>query len=447
MRLAALAATIALTALPLHAEEVSDFTLENGLQVVVIEDHRAPLAVQMLWYKVGSADETAGKSGIAHYLEHLMFQGTEHLAPGEFSATVEALGGDDNAFTTWDTTSYFQRIAAEHLPRMMEMEADRMRGLLLTENDATTELQVILEERSQRTDTDPGALFSEQRRAAQYMNHRYGVPIIGWRQEMEGLTREDAVAFYRRFYAPNNAVLVIAGDVDPAEVKRLAETYYGPIAPTEGLAPRVRPQEPPHLAERRLTMADDRVAQPYVIRTYLAPERDPGDQKTAAALTFLAELLGGSGTTSVLARALQFDAQKAVWAEASYDGDAVDDTVFSIAAMPLPGVSLPDLEAALDAELARFLAEGVDLAEFERLRTQLRAAQIFARDEVENLARRYGEGLSNGLTLEDIRTWPEVLQAVTPEDVMAAARLVLDRRNAVTGYLVHDAAAAGEGQP
>jgi zinc protease len=447
MRLVPLFAAFVLTALPLRADPVTDFTLPNGLQVVVIEDHRAPLAVQMIWYRVGAADEPPGKSGIAHYLEHLMFQGTDKLAPGEFSATVEALGGDDNAFTAWDHTAYFQRVAAEHLPKMMEMEANRMRGLLLTEEDAATELQVILEERSERTDSDPGSQFTEERYAAQFMNHPYGIPIIGWRHEIEGLTRQDAVDFYRRHYAPNNAVLIVAGDVDPDAVRQLAEQHYGPIGPTEGLGPRVRPMEPPQRAERRLSMADGRVAQPYVIRTYLAPPREPGDQKTAAALTFLAELLGGSATTSVLARALQFDDPKAVWTSAFYDGTAMDYATFGLAVVPVPGVTLAEAEAAMDAVVAKFLEEGVDPEDFARLKTQFKASEIYAMDDVDGRARRYGEAMMTGLSPEDVEAWPEVLQAVTPEDVVAAARLVFDRRNAVTGYLMKDAVEAGEVLP
>jgi zinc protease len=444
---AALALSLALPAAG-AAEDVTAFTLDNGLEVVVIEDHRAPLAVQMLWYRVGAADEPPGKSGIAHYLEHLMFQGTDRLAPGEFSATVERLGGDDNAFTSWDYTAYFQRIAAEHLPRMMEMEANRMRGLLLTPEDAATELRVILEERSQVVDSDPGAVFAEQRRAAAYLNHPYGTPIIGWRHEMEGLTRQDALDFYRRFYAPNNAVLVIAGDVETAAVRALAERHYGPIPPTPELPARQRPEEPPQLAERRVTMHDARVAQPYLIRSYLAPERDAGAQAEAAALTFLAALLGGNATTSTLARALQFgDAPVAVWTSAGYDGTALDSGSLSFVVMPVPGVDLATAEAALDRVLAEFLQTGPDPAEFERIRTQLRAAEIYARDDVEAAARRYGEALTTGLTVRDVQDWPALLQAVTPEDVMAAARRVLDRRQAVTGHLDRPpaAAAAGEG--
>ncbi|NUB44922.1 insulinase family protein [Fertoebacter nigrum] len=425
-------------ALPLHAETVTDFTLPNGLEVVVIEDHRAPVVTQMIWYRAGAADEPEGHSGIAHFLEHLLFKGTDTLAPGEFSDTVEAQGGDDNAFTSWDYTAYFQRVAADRLELMMQMEADRMRNLRLTEEDVATERQVILEERSQRTDSDPAALFGEQRRAAQYMNHRYGVPIIGWRHEMEQLSRDDALAFYQRFYAPNNAVLVIAGDVEPEAVRALAEKHYGPLKPTEGLLPRNRPVEPPQLAERRLTYADGRVAQPYVMRTYLAPERNPGAQQQAAALTMLAEVLGGSGTTSVLARALQFGDAKAVYTSAFYDGSSLDQGTFGLAIVPVPGVSLQEAEDAMDAVVAQFLKDGVEPEAFARIKTQLRAADIYARDNVDGLARRYGEALTTGLTVQDVQDWPAILQAVTPEDVMAAAEMVLDRRRAVTGWLMQD---------
>ncbi|WP_431298043.1 M16 family metallopeptidase [Tabrizicola sp. BL-A-41-H6] len=417
------------------AETVTNFQLENGLDVVVIEDHRAPVVVNMVWYRVGAADEPAGHSGIAHFLEHLMFKGTEKIAPGDFSAIVEAQGGNDNAFTSWDYTAYFQRVAADRLDLMMEMEADRMRNLRLTEDDVTTERQVILEERAQRTDSSPGALLSEQMRAAQFLNHPYGVPIIGWRHEMEQLSREDALTYYQRFYAPNNATLVVAGDVTPDAVRAMAEKHFGPLKPSEGITPRVRPQEPPQLSERRLSLADERVSEPYVMRTYLAPERDPGDQKDAAALTILAELLGGSGQTSVLARALQFDSQIAVYSTAYYDGTSIDDATFGFVVVPVPGVTLPDAEAAMDKVLATFLKDGPDADAFERIKTQIRANEIYAKDDVQGLARTYGEELSIGLSLADIQGWDEALGAVTIDDVRAVAAKVLDRRNAVTGYL------------
>lgn len=420
---------------PALAEKVTDFTLPNGLQVVVIEDHRAPVVTQMVWYKVGAADEAPGHSGIAHFLEHLMFKGTDDVPSGQFSAIVEAQGGSDNAFTSWDYTAYFQRVAADRLDMMMKLESDRMRDLRLTEDDVTTERQVILEERNQRTDSDPSALFGEQTRAAQFLNHPYGIPIIGWRHEMEQLSREDALDFYQTYYAPNNAILVVAGDVQPDAVKQLAETHYGPLKPTGNLPVRERPQEPPQRAERRLAMADPQIAQPYVSRSYLAPARKSGDQKQAAALAVLAELLGGSGTTSVLAKALAFDNPKAVYVSAIYEGEALDSTLFGLAIAPVPGVSLDEAEAAMDGVIAQFLADGVDPAALERIKTQIRAAQIYGMDNAEGLAQRYGEALAVGLTVEDVKAWPDVLQAVTADDVMAAANLVLNRDNAVTGHL------------
>jgi zinc protease len=430
------AALVLTLALPAAADPVTSFALDNGLKVVVIEDHRAPVVVQMIWYRVGAADEPPGHSGIAHFLEHLMFKGTEKIAPNAFSGIVEAQGGDDNAFTSWDYTAYFQRIAADRLDMVMEMEADRMRNLRLTEEDVATEREVILEERAQRTDSSPGALLMEQMRAAQFMNHPYSIPIIGWRHEMEMLDRKDALSYYERFYAPNNATLVVAGDVTPDEVRVLAEKHYGPIEPSAGIAPRDRPQEPPQIAERRITYADERVSEPYVSRTYLAPERDPGDQKTAAALTVLAELLGGDGQTSVLARKLQFDRQIAVYTAAYYDGSSIDDATFGLIVVPAPGVTLEAAEAEMDLVLAEFVSGGPDPAALERIRTKVRANEIYARDSVETLAQRYGEGLSIGLTVADIETWDEALSAVTEADVMAAAKLVLDRGKAVTGWLV-----------
>ncbi len=433
--LVALALWGAAVAAPAVAETVSDFTLPNGLEVVVIEDHRAPVVVQMVWYKTGSADEAPGHSGIAHFLEHLMFKGTPTTGPGEFSATVEAQGGNDNAFTSYDYTAYFQRVAADRLDLMMKLEADRMRNLILTDEVVNPERQVILEERSQRIDSDPGSLLQEQAGAAQFLNHPYGIPVIGWRHEMEQLSRKDALDHYAKFYAPNNAVLVVAGDVMPDAVRKMAEAHYGPLKPSEGITPRIRPQEPPQLAERRLSMADPRVSQPVLIRTYLAPERNPGDQKQAAALEYLAALLGGSGTTSVFARALQFETQVAVYSSAFYDGTTIDPTTFGLVVVPVPGKTLDEAEAAMDSTIAKFLKDGVDAKAFARIKTQLLASDIYARDNTDGLARRYGAALSVGLSIKDVQDWPQILQDVTPDDVMAAANLVLNRNHAVTSRL------------
>jgi zinc protease len=434
-----LRAALALLLLPggaaLAGAKVTTFTLANGLEAVVIEDHRAPVVTHMVWYKVGAADEERGKSGLAHFLEHLMFKGTDEIPEGAFSKIVAANGGQDNAFTSRDYTGYFQRIASDRLELVMRMEADRMRDLVLSEAVVLPERDVILEERNSRIENDPGALFAEQREAAQFLNHPYGIPIIGWRHEMETLTREDALAFYRRYYAPDNAILVVAGDVDPAEVRRLAERHFGVLAPSPGLPPRVRPQEPPQLAPRRLAMSDPRVAQPYVVRSYLAPERNAGDQRRAAALTILAELLGGSGVTSVLGQELQVKQKIALSAGAFYDATSLDPATFGVYVVPVPGTSLAAAEAALDRVLADFIAKGPDPAHLDRVRAQLRAAEIYAQDSQMGLARRYGAALASGLTIADVESWPDELGAVTAAEVVAAAGEVLVPGHSVTGWL------------
>ncbi|APX21445.1 MAG: insulinase family protein [Rhodobacteraceae bacterium] len=441
-KLAAALAALCLTALPVLAQDqetedqVTTFTLDNGLEVVVIEDHRAPVVSHMVWYRAGSADETPGSSGVAHFLEHLLFKGTDTLDPGEFSKIVAQNGGTDNAFTSYDQTAYYQRVAADRLGLMMEMEADRMVNLRLDEEDILTERDVIIEERNMRVENDPSALMREQLGATLYLNHRYGIPIIGWRDEMETLDLDAAYDFYHRFYAPNNAILIVAGDVTPDEVKALAEEHYGPLeANPEVGAPRARPQEPEQTAERRLIFRDPRVAQPYVMRRYLAPERDPGDQREAAALTLLDQVLGG-GQTSVLTRELQFDRKVAVYTGAFYDGTSYDDSSFGLVVVPSTGVSLEEAEAALDETLADFIETGVDPEQLERIKFQLRADRIYARDNVQSLSRRYGSALTSGLTVEDVQAWPEVLQSITPEEIVEAAKKVFDRKQSVTGYLM-----------
>ncbi len=434
--LAALCALLIAAALPAAAEnDVTAFTLENGMQVVAIEDHRAPVAVHMVWYKTGSADETPGISGVAHFLEHLMFKGTGTLAPGEFSATVARNGGRDNAFTSYDYTAYFQRVAADRLELMMRMESDRMTNLRLDPDTVATERDVIVEERNQRVETSPGSLFREQMGAAQYLNHRYGLPVIGWMHEIRALGHDDALGFYRTYYAPNNAVLVVAGDVEPDEVRRLAEKYYGVIPANPDLPPRLRPEEPPQIAERRLVLRDARVGQPYVSRSYLVSERDSGDQREAAALTVLAEALGG-GNTSILAERLQFDERLAVYTGAYYGGTSLDDTTFGITVAPAPGVTLERAEAAMDAVLAEVAETGIDPDQLARIKMQVQAHEIYARDDVGQLANRYGQALTQGLTVADVEAWPGVLQSVTAEEVRAAARTLLDRDRSVTGWLM-----------
>ncbi|MDA5556740.1 M16 family metallopeptidase [Shimia sp. MMG029] len=422
---------------PLKAADdlVTTYELENGMQVVVVEDHRAPVVMHMVWYKAGSADEQPGVSGIAHFLEHLMFKGTDTMESGEFSSTVAANGGRDNAFTSYDVTAYHQRVASDRLELMMRMESDRMVNLRIGEEEILTEREVIIEERNQRVENNPGALFREQLTAAQYLNHRYGIPVIGWRHEMEALDMDDALSFYETYYAPNNAILIVAGDVEPEDVKVLADQYYGVIPANPDLPSRLRPSEPPQSSARRMVFYDARVAQPYVTRSYLAPERNSGDQRKAAALTLLAELLGG-GQTSVLSQKLQFETKQSVYAGSWYRGTSLDATTFNLIMVPAPGIGMQEAEDAMDEAVAEFMAEGVDAAHLDRLKMQLRASQVYERDSVESVANRYGRGLTSGLTIADIQEWPEILQSITSEDIMAAAEEVFDLRTSVTGWLL-----------
>lgn len=434
-------AALVLAALPARAETpVTTFTLDNGMDVVVIEDHRAPVVQHMVWYRAGSADEPVGASGVAHFLEHLMFKATDTLESGEFSATVAANGGRDNAFTSYDYTAYHQRVAADRLELMMTMEADRMRNIRLTPEDIATERDVILEERNQRTDSNPRSLFGEQMNATLFLNHRYGQPVIGWRHEMETLDMDDVMKFYDIHYAPNNATLVVSGDVTPDQVREMAERHYGPIPENVDLPERFRTQEPPHRAARRVLFEDQRVAQPYVSRQYLAAERNAGDQQKAAALTLLAEVLGGS-VTSVLAERLQFDTKEALYTGAFYNGNTVDSRTFGLVIVPTEGTTLEQAEAALDREVAAFLENGIDAAQLDRIKMQVRASEIYARDDVNALANRYGRALSIGLTVDDVQSWNQIIQDTTEDEIMAAAREVFNMKNSVTGWITKPAEA------
>jgi zinc protease len=417
--------------------------LDNGLDIVVIEDHRAPVVTHMVWYRNGSADDPLGKSGIAHFLEHLMFKGTKTNPQGKFSEMIADFGGQENAFTANDYTAYFQRVAKEHLPVCMDYEADRMKNLVLSDEVVGPERDVVLEERRMRTDSDPSDQLNEAVQAALYTHHPYGKPIIGWNHEIESLDRHDALAYYDRFYTPENAILVVAGDVDPKDVIGLAQKIYGAI-PARGEPPRrVRPKEPAPRAHRLVTLADPKVEQPSHQRVYLVPSYRTGAPREAGALEVLAHLLGG-GQTSLLFKILVMQEKLAVGAGAHYQGTAVDDTRFYIFAVPAPGVTLERLDAAIDAVLAKVAAEGFDPADLARAKTRLIADAVYAQDNQATLARWYGASLATGLSLEDVARWPERIEAVTAEDVRKAA-LWLDKKRAVTGFLLPDDA-KGDGR-
>jgi zinc protease len=419
------------------APDISHFVLPNGLEVVVIPDHRVPVVTHMVWYKVGSADEPPGLSGVAHFLEHLMFKGTEKNPAGKFSQVLATLGGQENAFTSTDYTGYFQRVAREHLGTVMAFEADRMTGLVLTDANVLPERDVVLEEYNMRVANSPDARLGEQVAAALYLNHPYGRPVIGWHHEIEKLDREEALAFYRRFYAPNNAIVVVAGDVEADEVRKLAEETYGKIARRPDIGPRHRPQEPDIKAIRHVTLADPRVAQPNMQRAYLVPSdmtARPGESET---LDVLAHVLG-SGENSRLYRVLVMDKRLAVNAGADYAGTAVDATRFSISATPQTGTTLPQLEAAVDGVIQSIADNGITDDELERAKTRIIADAVYARDNQATMARWYGSALVTGATVDQVKTWPDRVRAVSADAVRDAARTWLQKPRSVTGYLVKD---------
>jgi zinc protease len=422
---------------------VSHFKLDNGLELVVIPDRRAPVVTHMIWYKVGAADETPGKSGLAHFLEHLLFKGTEKNPAGRFSSVVARMGGQENAFTSSDYTGYYQRVPSEKLSSVMDFEADRMTGLVLTDAVVLPERDVILEERNQRMENNPRARLGEQMDAALFLNSPYGRPVIGWRHEMEGLTREDAIAFYRRFYAPNNAVVVVAGDVEPEQALKFARETYGRIKPLATLVPRNRPQEPPPAAPRSLTLADPRVEQPSVSRSYLVPSFRLAKAGETEALEVLSHVLG-TGSNSRLYRALVVDRPVAVSAGAYYDSSAYDMAKFGFYGVPAKGVSLTDVEAAADAVIAAVIEKGVTDDELDRAKSRMIADAIYAQDNQATMARWYGQALMSGAAVEDVQKWPERIRAVTAAQVQDAARTWLDKKRSVTGYLIKDETAPAD---
>ncbi len=430
------AAAIAVAAVPSRAAVFNPetFTLANGMQVVVVPNHRAPVVVHTVWYRAGSADDPVGKSGIAHFLEHLMFKGTTNTPAGEFSKVVARNGGNENAFTSYDYTGYYQKVARDRLELVMRLEADRMVNLELDDAVVLPERDVILEERRSRTDNEPGSLLGEHVRRAQYLAHPYGNPVIGWEHEIRALTTEDALAFYRRHYAPNNAILIVAGDITAAELRPLAETYYGTIARRD-IAPRARPQEPPQRASRRVVLRDARVRQAEWNRSYLAPSESAGASEHAYPLQVLAEILGG-GTTSRLYRSLVIERKVAVSAGAWYSDQSLDQTRFGFYASPSPGVDVATVEAALDDEIARLLADGVGAEEVERIKQRMIARTTYARDSLYTAARSFGGALTAGLTVADVEAWPDRVAEVTADQVDAAARAVLRPETSVTGILL-----------
>lgn len=436
----AAAALIAIAAgSPSRAQDakIFQFALQNGMQVVVVPDHRAPVVTQMLWYKVGAVDDPPGLSGMAHFFEHMMFRGTPSVPGDQFAQTVARNGGIDNAFTTHDYTVFYEQIAKDRLKLVMSLDADRMVNLDLSDANVHTERDVVMEERRMRIDNDPQALMLEQMEAALHLSHPYGRPVIGWSEEIRHIGRVEAQDFYQHHYAPNNAILVVAGDVTPQDVRADAEAEYGKV-PARQTALRAEFAEPPRLGETRMTIAREDVKVPLFVRIYRVVSYTSGKPGEAEALETLAQLMGGDAT-SALYRELVVRRKLASDAGASYSGYVRDAGEFEVYAVPRPGVRLDVLERNVDEIIHGFVASHPRMADLERARTQLVADSVYRHDSQYAMASAYGQALVIGLTADDVTEWPDRIRAVSADAVQRVAKDDLIKREAVTGYLVPQA--------
>ncbi len=414
------------------------FMLDNGLEVIVIPNHRIPAVSQMIWYKVGAADDPAGKSGLAHFHEHTMFLGTAKHKDGDYAAIAASHGGDENAFTGHDATAYFINIPKEELPLVMELEADRMNALTPSDAAMVKEKQVIIEERRMRIENSPDATLSEQMSAALFRNHPYHIPVIGWMSEMEGLNKDDVLAFHQAWYHPNNAVLILSGDITAAEAKPLVEKYYG-VLPKVDVPKRQWAVEPPQNVARRLVMHHASVRQPSWGRSYVAPSVAFGKKEDAMALFVLAEILG-DGKTSRMYQSLVVDQKLASGIDVNYGGFDIGPSTLDFAASPQLNVSLETLEHAVDKELAKLRTAPISDAEMLRAKTLLKAESVYARDSLTSMARIMGTIRLCGLDRDYFSHWNEMIEAVTKEQVMQAAKDTLVETQSVTAFLLPEEA-------
>lgn len=398
----------------------SEFVLKNGMKVIVKEDHRAPTAVQMVWYKVGSIDENNGTTGIAHALEHMMFKGTKQHKVGEFSRLVAELGGRENAFTNRDYTAYFQQVEHTRLEAVMALEADRMRNLQFDKNEFAKEIRVVMEERRWRTDDQPQGLMNEALNAAAFVAHPYHHPVVGWMDDLQHMTIQDIEAWYRRWYAPNNATLVVSGDVSVAKVVAMAEKYFGAI-PAKTIV-RGKPQnEPEQHGLRRVTVKAP-AENPYVILAFKVPTlRDVEKDQEVYALDVLSAVLDGYDNARLNDRLVRTD-KVANSVGAGYDDITRGPTLFTLEGSPTAGTTTAQLEALLRAEVTRIATDGVSEQELQRVKTQLIASQIYKRDSIFGQAMEIGVMEMSGLSHKNIDRIVDKLKAVTPEQVQAVAK-------------------------
>lgn len=415
-------------------------TLSNGMNVIIIPDHRAPVVLHSVWFRAGAVDEETGQTGIAHMLEHLMFKGTKTLPNKAREQLIQRNGAQENAFTSRDYTAYYQKVAKDRLPLMMEQEADRMINLTLTEEDFQPERSVVLEERQLRTESKPVSRFYEELVQAHYGAHPYSNPVIGWRADIEAYTRDKAIAWYNTHYAPNNATLILHGDITLAEAMPLVEQYYAPLKPAN--TPNRVTEEQPLRAEPILfDKVDAEVQVPVWLKLWRTPtlQAKPagtfGDNTDAFALEVLADILGGS-QTSRLYQALVVEQEMADSANASFDEVGAGEGSFDVSVQPKAGKSLTHIEDAVNVVLAEIIENGVTETELTRSKKALKSADIYARDDGFNVVYRLGLMLMAGGTVEDFKTYPSALQTVTAADIQRVAKTYLNATHYTRARLV-----------
>jgi len=427
------AALILVLLLPPALARVVEHQLENGLTVLVLVDPRAPVVTHQVWYRVGSMDEHSGITGISHMLEHMMFKGSEQYPPGEFSRIVAALGGRENAFTGRDYTGYFQVLGREHWETVMAMEAERMHGLRLTEDEFQPERRVVIEERRLTTEDRPNSLLFEQFQATAFFNHPYGHPIIGWMTDIESYALEDLQDWYERWYAPNNAVVVVVGDVEPAEVVAAAERHFGAI-PARALPTRKPRTETLQRGERRLTLQVP-AELPYLMLGWKAPSLSSLDDPADAYALIVAAGVLDSGEASRFARTLVRGRELASSTSARYSPFARLDTLFTVAAVPAAGTEMATLESALLREVERLHTEPLDTLELERVQARVIASEIFQRDSIRAQAFEIGMLQTIGLGWQVSDEYVERIRAVTSDDVQRVAQQYLVPERLTVGIL------------
>ena len=399
-----------------------EYMLANGLKIVVKEDHRSPVVISQIWYKAGSIDELNGTTGVAHVLEHMMFKGTKNVSSGEFSKKIAAIGGRDNAFTSRDFTGYFQQLHKSELALAMKLEADRMRNLILTKEEFAKEIKVVMEERRLRTDDQPHALVYEKMMSVAYQSHPYRRPIIGWMNDLENMSVDDAQEWYDRWYAPNNAVLVVVGDVDPKEVYSLAQKYYGEIKsrPIASLALRKPQTEVTQAGIKRLQVKAP-AQMPYLVMGYHAPVlHDANADWEPYALEMLVGVLDGNESAR-LNKELVRDQQIASSINAEYDATGRGPGMFFLSGTPSEGRSVAELEAALRNEIKRLISAGVTEKELRRVRAQVVSGHVFQLDSMFYQAMQIGQLESVGLSYRDLDTIIKKLQTVTAKQIREVA--------------------------